>query len=160
MATDFTDYAKFLEVTAPEIVEQFTAGYEDPLYPGGECNRCGAIVAGAYRHNQYHRALSLTIFVFGSTMQSLTNLMAAEDAPEEKRTTVETDAYVCKKCGFTDIIAEKRNWFKCCPTHTPQNSDAIMCEKCAIELHGKEMPEEYRTEDDGQTTSSADNGGS
>lgn len=150
MATDFTDYAKFLAETAPEIVEQFTAGYEDPVYVGGVCSRCGALVPLFVEnqvHNGYHRALSLTIFVFGSTMQSLTNLMAAEDAPEEKRTTVETDAYVCKKCGFTDTIAEKRNWFKCCPTHTPQNSDAIMCEKCAIELHGKEMPEEYRTEE-------------
>lgn len=83
--TDFNAYAEFLEITSPEIVKQFNEGYEDPVYPGGECSRCGVIVAGAHKHNRYHYALSLTLFVFGSTMQSITNLLEVEPEMEEDK---------------------------------------------------------------------------
>lgn len=157
MNTDFAAYAEYLEIVSPEVVERFDNGYEDPKYEFGACQRCGSLVPNQLSegiHNAYHRALSLTLFVFGSTMQSITNLLEVEreDAPEEKRTEVESNQNVCKNCGFKDTLADSRKWYKCCPTHTPQNSNAVMCEKCTIEFHAIQMPEEYRLEENGGET--------
>lgn len=85
-----SEYAEYLEATAPEIVEQFNARYEAPEYHLGLCKRCGALVADAMAHSAYHHNLSLTLFVFGSTMQSIINLVDSQTAKSE--TTVDLDS--------------------------------------------------------------------
>lgn len=138
--TDFSDYAKYLEEAAPEIVAEFNEGYVDPTYVGGVCQRCYVLVPadGQQNHSDYHRSLTLTMYAMGSTLHSVVNLVRPNEETEEPRPTF--NDFVCKRCGVKDTPLEKHSWFKCCPTHTPQNSAAIMCEKCAIELHGEEEP--------------------
>lgn len=86
-----SEYAVYLEATAPEIVEQFNTRYEDPVYTNGTCGRCGVLVPDNTIHSAYHRNLSLTLFVFGSTMNSIVNMAdSAEEA--DGQTTVDLDS--------------------------------------------------------------------
>lgn len=82
-STDISDYAEFLEVTAPDIVEQFNRGYEDPAYDDNVCLRCSAVVKNQSRHNDYHRALSLVVYAMGTTMHSIVNLAKTDERNED-----------------------------------------------------------------------------
>lgn len=40
-------------------------------------------------------------------------------------------ARTCKYCGVDD----SEMWWKCCPKHTPERSEDVVCAECAINNH-------------------------
>ncbi len=55
----------------PELFNEFMLDYKDPTFRANICNRCGALVHVKRDHLNWHKNLSLSIFVIGSTCRFL-----------------------------------------------------------------------------------------
>jgi hypothetical protein len=47
-----------------------------------------------------------------------------------------TNSVLCKYCHTSKTV----KWWKCCPTHTPENTTEVVCHGCALILHVDSNP--------------------